>query len=88
MASTRFPGKPLANILGLPMIEHVRRRVALAPFIEEVVVATCDREIADIVTGFGGRAIMTSSAHERCTDRVAEAAQVLEADVIDRKSVV
>ncbi|MBW1944405.1 MAG: 3-deoxy-manno-octulosonate cytidylyltransferase, partial [Deltaproteobacteria bacterium] len=49
MASSRFPGKPLAGILGLPMIEHVRRRALLAEGIDEVVVATCDQEIMDAV---------------------------------------
>ncbi len=82
MASTRFPGKPLADILGLPMIEHVRRRVALSPVIREVVVATCDREIFQVVAANGGQAIMTAPTHERCTDRVAEAAVSLDADII------
>ena len=48
MNSTRFPGKPLAPILGIPMIEHVRRRVALSSIFSDVVVATCDEEIKDI----------------------------------------
>jgi 3-deoxy-manno-octulosonate cytidylyltransferase (CMP-KDO synthetase) len=82
MASTRFPGKPLADILGLPMIEHVRRRVALSPLIQEVVVATCDREIFAVVTANGGQAVMTAPTHERCTDRVAEAATSIAADII------
>jgi len=82
MASTRFPGKPLVPLLGLPMIEHVRRRVALSSFLAEVVVATCDQEIADVVTASGGKAVLTSDRHERCTDRVAEAARQLEADII------
>ncbi len=82
MASTRFPGKPLAPILGLPMIEHVRRRVALCRSIKEVVVATCDRDIVDAVHRHGGSAVMTAATHERCTDRVAEAAASLDADVI------
>lgn len=82
MASTRFPGKPLALIAGLPMVEHVRRRVRLCALVDDVVVATCDQEIFDAVQSFGGRAVMTSSAHERCTDRVAEAAAHETADVI------
>ncbi len=82
MASTRFPGKPLIDILGLPMIEHVRRRALLSPHISKVVVATCDREILDVVTNYGGLAVMTANSHERCTDRVAEAALPLEADII------
>ena len=82
MASTRFPGKPLVDILGIPMIEHVRRRVALCPHINKVVVATCDREILEVVNKNGGEAVMTANTHERCTDRVAEAALSINADVV------
>ncbi len=84
MASTRFPGKPLADIMGLPMIEHVRRRVSLCPILSRVVVATCDQEILAAVEGYGGEAVMTANTHERCTDRIAEAARNmgLEADII------
>ena len=82
MNSTRFPGKPLAPILGIPMIEHVRRRVALSSIFCDVVVATCDEEIKDIVIESGGTAIMTDTKHERCTDRVAEAVERLDADII------
>ncbi len=82
MSSTRFPGKPLADILGLPMIEHVRRRTALCSDFLDVVVATCDREIFDVVVKNGGKAIMTSKSHERCTDRVAEAVRSVDADVV------
>lgn len=82
MASTRFPGKPLAPILGLPMIEHVRRRVGLTDEVSEVVVATCDGAIAEVVAAAGGTAVLTSSEHERCTDRVAEAAAGLRADIV------
>ncbi len=81
MASSRFPGKPLAPILGLPMIEHVRRRVALAQVVDDVVVATCDEEIMAVVEAAGGRAIMTRPTHERCTDRIAEAAESVDCDV-------
>jgi CMP-2-keto-3-deoxyoctulosonic acid synthetase len=49
MASSRYPGKPLAKILDLPMIEHVRRRALLAQGVDDVVVATCDHEIVDVV---------------------------------------
>jgi 3-deoxy-manno-octulosonate cytidylyltransferase (CMP-KDO synthetase) len=82
MASSRFPGKPLAPLLGLPMIEHVFRRVKLCSRLDEVYVATCDEEIRDVVEGFGAKVIMTSAAHERATDRVAEAAARFEADVL------
>jgi len=47
MASSRFPGKPLKSIMGVSMIEHVRRRVARCSFLDDVIVATCDREIAE-----------------------------------------
>lgn len=82
MGSSRFPGKPLAPILGRPMIEHVYRRVALCEQLEAVYVATCDEEIARAVDAFGGRWLMTSTEHERASDRVAEAAAELDADVV------
>ena len=82
MGSTRFPGKPLAPILGRPMIEHVYHRTVLCRALSEVFVATCDREIFEAVEAFGGKAIMTSSAHERASDRAAEAAADLDFDVI------
>ena len=82
MASTRFPGKPLADILGLPMIEHVRRRLLLCQEIDDVIVATCDQSILDLVHNFGGKAIMTSDKHERCTDRVAEAISSISVDLV------
>jgi len=82
MGSSRFPGKPVTPISGLPMIEHVRRRVELASSIDEVVVATCDQEIMDIVERAGGKAVMTADTHERCTDRVAEAMESLEGDIV------
>ena len=81
MASSRFPGKPLVKILGLPMIEHVRRRAALSS-VDDVYVATCDKEIFDVVVQSGGKAIMTADTHLDCTDRVAEAARKLDGDII------
>tara|TARA_B100001559_G_scaffold231563_1_gene194988 strand:+ start:279 stop:1046 length:768 start_codon:yes stop_codon:yes gene_type:complete len=82
MGSSRFPGKPLADILGLPMIEHVRRRVSMSKVLSEVYVATCDKEIHDAITNLGGKAIMTSSTHQRASDRTAEAAESLNAELI------
>ena len=73
MGSSRFPGKPLLSVRGLPMVEHVRRRAVLSRAFARVVVATCDREIAEVVTAHGGAVVMTSSAHQAATDRVAEA---------------
>lgn len=82
MASTRFPGKPLAEILGYPMIEHVYRRVACSELIDEVYLATCDTEVADTIFKLGGNAIMTSASHTRCLDRVAEAVDSIQADLV------
>lgn len=82
MGSSRFPGKPLATILGRPMIEHVVRRAMMCEQLDAVYVATCDEEIRRVVEGFGATAMMTSAAHERASDRVAEAAESLDADII------
>jgi 3-deoxy-manno-octulosonate cytidylyltransferase (CMP-KDO synthetase) len=81
MGASRFPGKPLVKISGLPMIEHVRRRVCLSTAVDEAYVATCDREIFDTVTRLGGKAVMTKNTHERCTDRVEEAAGRIDLDI-------
>lgn len=81
MASSRFPGKPLARLCGQPMIEHVWRRATMCEALDEVYVATCDEEIAAATEKFGGRAIMTSSAHERASDRVAEVAGRVQGDI-------
>lgn len=75
MGSSRYPGKPLVKLAGLPMVEHVRRRSLLAKGIDRVLVATCDPEIFESVKSLGGEVVMTSSRHERCSERVAEAAQ-------------
>lgn len=82
LASTRLPGKPLADIHGQPMIRRVYERVRQARRVERVVVATDDERIAAVVRGFGGEALMTSSAHASGTDRLAEAAQHVDAGVI------
>ena len=73
MASTRFQGKPMKDILGVPMIGHVYKRVKMNKTLTEVYVATCDEEIFDYIESIGGKAVMTSDQHERCTDRCAEA---------------
>lgn len=78
MASTRFPGKPLVKIAGLPMIEHVRRRALLCKGFSTVVVATCDDEIADVVWSFGGTALMTSAKHQVATERIIEAMEQID----------
>jgi len=78
MGSSRFPGKALLPVRGLPMVEHVRRRAVLSRAFSRVVVATCDREIAEQVRQHGGEVMMTSPAHAGATDRVAEAAERLD----------
>ncbi len=73
MGSSRFPGKPLATIHGISMVEHVYRRSKMAESLDDLLVATCDSEIKDAVEAFGGKAVMTADSHERASDRVAEA---------------
>lgn len=70
-ASSRFPGKPLADICGMPMIERVYRQASKE--LDHVVVATDDERIAEAVRGFGGNVAMTSTAHRSGTDRCREA---------------
>jgi 3-deoxy-manno-octulosonate cytidylyltransferase (CMP-KDO synthetase) len=81
-ASTRFPGKPLADIDGRPMIEHVYRRAEASPLVSRVIVATDDLRIATTVTGFGGHVRLTRVDHRTGTDRLAEVASTLDCDVI------
>lgn len=73
MGSSRFPGKPLEPILGVPMIGHVYLRTAMAESLSDCWVATCDQEIKDYIESIGGKAVMTADTHERCSDRSAEA---------------
>lgn len=78
MGSSRFPGKPMASILGKPMIGYVYERVARSPLLDLVAVATCDKEIYDYIESIGGVAVMTGDQHERASDRCAEAMLKLE----------
>jgi len=80
--STRFEGKPLADILGKPMIQHVYEGVRQSKLIGEVIVATDDRRIVDAVESFSGKAVMTSPTHFTGTDRVAEVAKKLRSEII------
>lgn len=82
MGSSRFPGKPLATLLGIPMLEHVYKRTALSEVLDSVIVATCDQEIVEAVEQFGGTAVMTSPTHQRASDRIAEAAENLDSDIV------
>ncbi|WP_276359563.1 3-deoxy-manno-octulosonate cytidylyltransferase [Daejeonella sp. H1SJ63] len=73
MASSRFPGKPMADILGMPMIGHCYKRSKMSELLSEVYVATCDLEIFNYIESIGGKAVMTADTHERASDRTAEA---------------
>ena len=77
LAATRLPNKPLAEIAGKPMIQHVYERASLARHFSHVLVATPDKEIMEAVAAFGGKAVLTSPDHRTGTDRVAEAASHL-----------
>lgn len=78
MGSSRFPGKPMAPILGKPMIGHVYERVSRSPLLALTAVATCDQEIFNYVESIGGHAVMTADTYERASDRCAEALLKLE----------
>jgi len=82
MGSTRFPGKPLARICGKPMIQHVYEKAVACKLIEHVVVATDDKAVEQAVQAFGGEVLMTSCDHQTGTDRVAEVARILDAEII------
>ena len=81
-ASSRFPGKPLANIAGIPMIQRVAAQANKAYCASEVIVATDDHRISNFVIENGGTAIMTSVEHESGTDRVAEVARDRDCDIV------
>ena len=78
LASSRLPNKPMADILGMPMIGHVYHRSKRSDSMKEVYVATCDDEIYQYIESIGGKAVMTSNSHERASDRTAEALQKIE----------
>ena len=81
-ASQRLPGKLLLNETGKPLIQHVWERVRRAGRLDSVVVATDDERIRSAVEAFGGQVVMTRADHASGTDRVAEVAAGLSADVI------
>jgi 3-deoxy-manno-octulosonate cytidylyltransferase (CMP-KDO synthetase) len=81
--STRFLGKPLQDILGKPLIQHVYERAKGCAEVSEVYVATDDERIFQRVREFGGKAVMTDRKHPTGTDRVAEAAQKVNLDKDD-----
>jgi 3-deoxy-manno-octulosonate cytidylyltransferase (CMP-KDO synthetase) len=88
MASSRFPGKPLVQLLGLALVLHVYERCKLYSGFSDIVVATCDEEIRTAVEEHGGNAVMTADTHERATDRVQEAIEILYPDLDENKIIV
>ena len=85
MGSCRFPGKPLAKILGKPMVYHVYQRSRMAKILDDVFLATCDKEIEEYCLENGIKVIMTKDTHQRASDRAAEA--MLIAEKIAKKKV-
>jgi 3-deoxy-manno-octulosonate cytidylyltransferase (CMP-KDO synthetase) len=81
-ASTRLPGKVLADIGGKPMVQHVYERAGRAKAVECVLVATDDARVAEAVKAFGGTVVMTSPKHRSGTDRLAEVARGMESDIV------
>ena len=73
MNSSRFPGKPLISLLGMPMIGHCYKRAIMSEILDDVYVATCDSVIYDYIISIGGKAVMTLDSHEMACDRAAEA---------------
>jgi len=78
MESSRFPGKPMKLIHGVPMIGHCFMRARMCKQLDDVFVATCNAEIYDYIESIGGKAIMTNASHERASDRTAEAMHLIE----------
>ncbi|MFT3880192.1 MAG: 3-deoxy-manno-octulosonate cytidylyltransferase [Gemmatales bacterium] len=81
-ASSRLPGKPLLKATGKYLIQHVYERACQARHIDQVIVATDDARIETAVKSFGGQVVMTREDHQSGTDRVAEAAQFHDADIV------
>lgn len=79
--STRLPAKPLADINGKPMVQHVFENASRSKLLSMVIVATDDKRIFETVMDFGGNAVMTSKSHKSGTDRVGEAARKMKCDI-------
>lgn len=80
--STRFPGKPLYPLKGIPLIQHVYENATHARLADDVLVATDSETILEKVISFGGRAVMTNGRHQSGTDRIAEIAHAIDYDII------
>lgn len=81
MGSSRFPGKALAPILGMPMIGHCYFRTRMCGLLDDVYIATCDQEIKDYAESIGAKVVMTADTHERAMDRSAEAVAKIEKEM-------
>ena len=81
MNSSRFPGKPMYPLLGVPMVGHCYHRTRMSEGLSETYVATCDQLIFDYVESIGGKAVMTSDTHNRATERTAEAMEKIETEI-------
>jgi 3-deoxy-manno-octulosonate cytidylyltransferase (CMP-KDO synthetase) len=81
-ASTRFPGKPLADIFGKPMLQWVYENSKKSKLINEIIIATDDKRILDAANKFGCRAVLTSKRHKSGTDRICEAVQKIKCDIV------
>ena len=88
MGSSRFYGKPLYPILGIPMIEHVYRRAKMYAHWDHLILATCDKEISEFADSVDIPVVMTSDSHTRALDRVAEAASTFGDNISDDDIVV
>ena len=88
MGSSRFPGKPLKKILGIPMLGHVFFRSNMSKALDDLYVATCDREIYEFILSIGGKAVMTADTHERASDRTAEAMLKIESETGKKTDIV
>ena len=88
MKASRFPGKPLEKIHGMPMVGHCYHRTSMAPGIDKVYVATCDVAIYDYILSIGGNVIMTSDKHTRATTRTAEALEKVEVQTGEKVDIV
>ena len=82
MESTRLPRKAVRDICGLPMIVHTLKRTMLAKELDDVYVVTDSVEIKELIESHGGKVIMTSSHHQTGSDRLAEACQNIEANIV------
>lgn len=83
MASSRFPGKPLEQLLGLELVLHVYERCRLSPSLKRTVIATCDEEIREVAEAHGCEVVMTADTHPGCVDRTEEAVSKIGADLPD-----